>query len=63
MPEPRIFKHQKLMNDFNDMIIRIKRHLFYHMSTDAVPSNEELDSLTNRIMKVLREDSKPMIKH
>lgn len=62
LPEPRTFKHQKLMNDFNDMMIRIKRHL-YHIPADAVPSNEELDNITNRIMKVLREDSEPMIKH
>ena len=62
MPELRIFKHQKLMNEFNDMMIRIKRHL-YDMPTDAVPTNEELDKITNKIMKVLQEDNEPMIKH
>jgi hypothetical protein len=63
MPEPKIFKHQKLMNEFNDMMIRIKRHLFYKMSADDIPTNEELDNITNRIMKVLRENNEPMIKH
>ena len=62
MPEPRIFKHQKLMNEFNDMMIRIKRHL-YDMPTDEVPTREELDSLTNRIISALKENSEPMIKH
>ena len=68
MPEPRIFKHQKLMNEFNEMMIRIKRHLFFDGDTadfisEPEPTNKELDAITNKIMAVLREDSKPMIKH
>lgn len=68
MPEPRIFKHQKLMNEFNQMMIRIKQHLFFNGDTaDFIskpePTVKELDSITNKIMAVLREDSKPMIKH
>jgi hypothetical protein len=29
----------------------------------AIPENEELDILTNKLMAVLREDSEPMIKY
>jgi hypothetical protein len=68
MPEPRKFKHQKLMNEFNEMMIRIKLHLFCVGDTadfinNPEPTVEELDDLTNKIMAVLREDSEPMIKH
>lgn len=69
MPEPRIFKHQKLMNEFNEMMIKIKLHLFDDVVDIAdfishpEPTVKELDSLTNKIMTVLREDSEPMIKH
>jgi hypothetical protein len=68
MPEPRIFKHQKLMNEFNEMMIRIKLHLFFNGGVSEFieapePTNEELDDITNKIIKVLQKDSKPMIKH
>jgi len=63
MPEPRIFKHQKLMNEFNDMMIRIKRHLFLIPGETIKPTNEELDDITNKIINVLQKDSKPCIKH
>lgn len=66
--ELRKFKHQKLMNEFNEMMIRIKLHLFCDGDTaDFInhpePTVKELDDLTNKIMTILREDSKPMIKY
>ena len=64
MPEPRLFKHQKLMNEYNEMMIRIKLHLFIVPgNVTPIPTNKELDDITDKIMKVLQEDSEPMIKH
>jgi hypothetical protein len=61
--ELRTYKHQDLMKELNDMMIRIKRHLFKIPGDTIMPENEELDALTNKLMTVLREDSEPMIKH
>jgi len=67
IPEPRIFKHQKLMNEFNEMMIRIKIHLFHNINTDEKnykkPTTEELDNITNKIMNVLRKDNEPMVRY
>jgi len=63
MPELKIFKHQKLMNEFNEMMIILKQLILYSDSALPHPTNEELDDITNKIMKVLREDNEPMIKH
>jgi glycine cleavage system regulatory protein len=70
--EPVIYTHQKLMNDLNEMMIRIKHHLFNIPGTNqmfevqinmSLPSNQELDDITNKLMKVLREDKKPVRKY
>ena len=61
--ELKVYKHQDLMKELNDMMIRIKRHLFGIQGDTIKPENEELDSLTNKLMAVLREDSEPMVKH
>lgn len=61
--ELKIFKHQDLMKELNDMMIRIKRHLFGIQGDTMKPENEELDILTNKLMAVLREDNEPMVKH
>lgn len=61
--ELREYEHQDLMNDLNDMMIRIKRHLFGIEGDTVKPENQELDDLTNRLMAVLKEDSRPLIKH
>lgn len=73
MPEPRIYKHQNLMNEFNEAMIRIKLHLFELndlKTSDKIkpddfpkPTNDELNLLTHKIMMVLRADSMPMKKH
>jgi hypothetical protein len=65
--ELKVYKHQDLMKELNDMMIRIKRHLYQlpSMASDvsAIPENEELDTLTNKLMAVLREDSESTIKY
>ena len=65
--ELKKYKNQDLIKELNDMMIRIKRHLYQlpSMASDvsAIPENEELDTLTNKLMAVLHEDSEPMIKY
>ena len=61
--EMKTYKHQDLMKELNDMMIRIKRHLFGIQGDTIKPENEELDSLTNKLMTVLREDNESIIKH
>lgn len=65
--ELRTYKHQDLMNEFNELMIKIKKQLYQLPyvagEVSAMPTNEELDSTFNKIMAILREDSKPMIKH
>ena len=59
--ELRTYKNQKLMNDLNEMMIRIKSHLYGIPGDTIKPENEELDQLTNRLMEVLKKDSKRII--
>ena len=63
----KTYKHQKLMNEFNNMMIRIKTHLFSESTIEQMahskPTVEELDGITNEIMTILREDNEPMIKY
>jgi hypothetical protein len=66
--EPVIYKNQELMNEFNEMMIRIKVHLFQNFNKlygdkHSMPTNEELDNITNKIMTALKEDNKPHIKY
>lgn len=57
-PKPLIkYKNQQLMDDYNNMMIRIKRHLFKIPGDTIMPENKELDDLTNRIMKILSKDT------
>lgn len=62
----RIFKHQEVIDEYNDMMIRIKAHLFdikIDEGTFSKPTAEELDYLMFKIMIILKEDNKPMFKH
>jgi hypothetical protein len=66
--EPRIYKHERLMHDFNEMQIRIKTHLFNLGDNEMKrrhpkPTNDELNEISNRIMSALRESSTPMRKY
>ena len=66
--EPVIYKNQELMREFNEMMIRIKIHLFQNFNKlysgkYSMPTNEELDDLTNKIIKVLQKDNEPHIKY
>ena len=61
LAKPFIYKNQDLMNDFNDMMIRIKHHLFGIPGDTVKPENEELDRLTNRVMEALKKEKEPEI--
>lgn len=65
--EPRVYKHENLMTDINNLQIRIKTHLFdlgddEFKEKHPIPTVQELDELMGRIMVALREDSTPAIK-
>lgn len=57
------YKNQDLMNDLNEMMIRIKRHLFGIPGDTIKPENEELDSLQNRLMEALKRETEPTINY
>ena len=57
------YKNEDLMKDLNDMMIRIKRHLFGIPGDTLKPENEELDSLQNRLMEALKKDRETTIKY
>lgn len=62
--ELRTYKHQNLMNELNEMMIRIKRHLFFVTPGATIkPTYKELDEITNKVLNALKEDSKPSIKY
>lgn len=68
--ELRNYKNRHLMNEFNEMMIRIKAHLFEFndlKTSDKIspddfpkPTEKELDDVSNKIMNVLMQDSKPI---
>lgn len=70
--EPKIYKNQQLMNDLNEMFIRIKCHLFEldNLKTSDYPlkqkfpkpSVKELDEIMSRVNIELQKDNEPMIK-
>lgn len=65
-----MYRHQPLISDFNDLFFRIK--LFYLIEdTEAVrkvrsyrkkPTSEEMDSMHNRVMEVLEQETYDPIK-
>lgn len=65
--ELKTYKNQKLMNKFNNMMIRIKTHLFSESTIDQMahskPTVAELDGITNEIMTILQKDNEPTIKY
>ncbi len=66
--ELRLYAHQQLMDEYNDLQIRIKIYLL-DIDDEKLrrqypkPSGEELDEMMMRIIRVLREESKPMIRY
>lgn len=65
--EPRIYHNQKLMDETNDIFIRVKTHLFDLGNDDfkrlnPKPSVNELDEIMHRIFIELQKESEPMIK-
>lgn len=62
-----IYHNQVLMNQTNDLFIRIKTHLFdlgdeKFKERHPIPTREELDLIMNRIIQELRKDCEPMRK-
>jgi len=67
--ELKKYKHQELMNELNEMSIKLKIWL-YHSDNEQLtnsrpkPTVQELDDLfLNKIMDVLRKDSEPLVKY
>jgi hypothetical protein len=68
-----IYKNQKLINELNNMMIRIKAHLFEFnnlKTSDTISTNnfpkptiKELDELTNKLVTALQESVEPTIKY
>jgi len=55
------YANEDLMREFNEMMIRIKRHLFGIPGDTIKPENEELDRLTNKVMEALKKETEPTI--
>ncbi len=70
--EPKIYHNQQLINELNEMFIRIKCYLFEldNLKTSEhplrevcpKPSVQELDEIMTRIILELQKDNEPMIK-
>ncbi len=56
------YEHQELMDELNEMFVRIKYKLFDLPSSYPKLTIEEMDSLHMRINRILMEDSKPLKK-
>lgn len=66
MEPPKNYKHQKLMDDFNDLMIKIKIYLFGNEKMKKVrnkPTSEEIDKIFWQIMEILQKDNEPFIKY
>lgn len=65
MPEPVEFKHKNLMRDYNELMMRIKAHLFEFSdgkTSDVIspndfpkPTVEEIDLIQNQVFSILQE--------
>lgn len=68
-PEPlKISRNQDLIMELNDMLIRIKTHLYYSDKEKMCehhpkPTNDELDLLQSKINKILEKDWKYLVKY
>ncbi len=65
--EPMEYRHEQLMGELNDFMITAKVWLFEEAAKlrppRQKPTVQEMDSLMIRIMAVLKEDAKPMIRY
>ena len=64
----RLYKYDKLMEELNDMILRIKVHTLSGFPDEvrkkySLPTCQELDSLNTRLQCALRENSELMKKY
>lgn len=65
LPKPKRYKHQELMTDLNNMMIRIKSHLYGTIELKnryKLPEIKELDELQHKIVEILEKDSEPFAK-
>lgn len=65
--EPRYYVNQQLMDEFNQLMICLKTHLFdlgdpSFKERHPKPTSEQLDQITTNIMRVLSENSQPLRK-
>lgn len=60
---PMEYKNEQLINEFNQLMIDIKIHLFNLPVKRHKPTNKEIDEIFNRIMLELRKDAKPLVKY
>jgi hypothetical protein len=68
---PRNYKNELLMSELNEMMIRIKAHLFLVNDPDykdkinlwPKPTISELDMLNNKLMQALKRDSESFVKY
>ena len=62
--EPKIYRNQQLMDDFNRLLINVKVHLFQLPEADRFPKPtvQDIDTISNQIFGVLKQDNEPMIK-
>jgi hypothetical protein len=53
------YANQQLMDEFNELCISIKTHLFDLPVNYLKPTSEEIDNIMLRIMAELKKDAKP----
>lgn len=59
---PKIYRHEALMSEFNELQVRIKIYLFdlgdeQFKSKHPRPTVHELDVMMNRVMEILKQDN------
>jgi hypothetical protein len=59
---PMEYRNERLMDDFNEMMIRIKKHLFDIPIQKPKPTIQELDEIFRQIMAELKKDATPLIR-
>lgn len=64
LPQPLLhYENEQLMHELNEFMIAVKCHLFNLPVSKKMPSNQEIDILTSKLMTALKKDSKPLIKY
>lgn len=66
--EPKIYKHEVLVKDLNELIIRVKTHLYglgdaEFREMHPAPHIEELDLVVTRVINALLAENSPAVKY